>query len=218
METRNFELEPPEPQIASSLPCSRNLAHRIMLRTPPYTHGTGFPSPAHRFAPVRQAIAGSHLRVSAGADDLPPELLETIRRAEIAARPDASWNLLKIHTDQFAFTFLSYPDFDTDPHPALAEATKINLKTGTIVRTGSVRGKRNAPPKRGVRLAMLSPARVRSRARQYHAGFQSKLLLAMAERAICSRDVCSWRNRSWAWELIRRDFSEPSSHWSTTRF
>ncbi|MGB8165988.1 MAG: DNA phosphorothioation-associated putative methyltransferase [Chthoniobacteraceae bacterium] len=67
--------------------------------------------------------------------DVPPGLWTTINRAEIAARPDSSWNLLKIHTDQFGFTFLSYPDFDTDPHPALAEATKINLSTGTILRT-----------------------------------------------------------------------------------
>jgi len=61
-------------------------------------------------------------------DGFSPELVETIRRAEIAARPDASWNLLKIHTDQFAFTFLSYPDFDADPHPSLAEATKGGWK------------------------------------------------------------------------------------------
>ena len=39
---------------------------------------------------------------------VPREFLETIRRAEIAAKPDASWNLLKIHTDQFALTFLTY--------------------------------------------------------------------------------------------------------------
>ena len=45
--------------------------------------------------------------------DVSPDLWATIRRAEIAAQPDPSWNLLKIHTDQFAVTFLSYPDFDT---------------------------------------------------------------------------------------------------------
>jgi DNA phosphorothioation-associated putative methyltransferase len=66
---------------------------------------------------------------------LPKELLDTIRRAEVAAKPDSAWNLLKLHTDQLAITFLSYPDFEDDPHPALAEATKINLNTGTVVRT-----------------------------------------------------------------------------------
>jgi DNA phosphorothioation-associated putative methyltransferase len=67
--------------------------------------------------------------------DVPIEFWKTICRAEVAAQPDPSWNLLKIHTDKFAVTFLSYPDFDSDPHPALAEATKINLNTGSILRT-----------------------------------------------------------------------------------
>jgi DNA phosphorothioation-associated putative methyltransferase len=67
--------------------------------------------------------------------DIPSDLWLTIKRAEVAARPDPTWILLKIHTDQFAVTFLSYPDFETDPHPALAEATKINLNTGSILRT-----------------------------------------------------------------------------------
>ena len=62
---------------------------------------------------------------------LASELIETIRRAEAAAKPEPSpsWNLLKLHADQFAISFLSYPDFDNDPHPYLAEATKINLNT-----------------------------------------------------------------------------------------
>ena len=58
-----------------------------------------------------------------------------IRRAELAAQPNTSWNLLKVHTDQVAVTFLTYPEFDSEPHPALAEATKINLNTGSVTRT-----------------------------------------------------------------------------------
>lgn len=76
--------------------------------------------------------------------DVPDQLLAEIHRAEVAARPDPSWNLLKIHTDQFALTFLSYPDFETDPHPALAEASKINLNTGSVVRT-DYRARTNPP-------------------------------------------------------------------------
>lgn len=73
------------------------------------------------------------------------ELLRSeIRRAEIAAKPDPHWNLLKIHTNEAALTFLSYPDFDEDPHPALAEATKINLNTGSVVRT-DFRARSNPP-------------------------------------------------------------------------
>ncbi|MGB8167234.1 MAG: DNA phosphorothioation-associated putative methyltransferase [Chthoniobacteraceae bacterium] len=70
-----------------------------------------------------------------GKSDIAEPLLAEIHRAEIAAAPPSNWNLLKLHTDQFAISFLSYPDFDTDPHPALAEATKINLNTGSILRT-----------------------------------------------------------------------------------
>ena len=66
---------------------------------------------------------------------LPTILMAEIRRAEVAAKPDPNWNLLKIHTNEAALTFLSYPEFDEDPHPALAEATKINLNTGSVVRT-----------------------------------------------------------------------------------
>jgi DNA phosphorothioation-associated putative methyltransferase len=77
-------------------------------------------------------------------NDLPAELWKTICRAETAARPDPAWNLLKIHTEQFAVTFLSYPDFDSDPHPALAEATKINMGTGSVVRT-DYRARPNPP-------------------------------------------------------------------------
>jgi DNA phosphorothioation-associated putative methyltransferase len=65
----------------------------------------------------------------------PVHLQREVTRAFAAAQPDPQWNIVKFHGDQFALTFLSYPDFDSDPHPALAEATKINLNTGAIVRT-----------------------------------------------------------------------------------
>ena len=73
-----------------------------------------------------------------GVDTVPPELAAEIDRAATAARIKDGvddWNLLKFHTREHAITFLAYPDFDTNPHPALASATKINLRTGTIVRT-----------------------------------------------------------------------------------
>jgi len=63
---------------------------------------------------------------------IPPELAATIERGMIAAKPDPEWNLLKLHTDQVAISFLTYPDFDSDPHPALAEAVKINMNSGAI--------------------------------------------------------------------------------------
>lgn len=75
---------------------------------------------------------------------LPEMLLATLRRAETAAEPDPQWNLIKLNTDQYAINFLSYPEFDFDPHPALTEATKINLNTGTVIRT-SYRERANPP-------------------------------------------------------------------------
>src|SRR5437899_197383 len=67
--------------------------------------------------------------------EVPEEFWKLLRRAELAAEPSADWNLLKIHTDKVALTFLAYADFDADPHPALVEATMINLNTGTVTRT-----------------------------------------------------------------------------------
>ena len=65
---------------------------------------------------------------------LPAETEALVAHAETAAQPSNNWNLLKLHLDEVAFTFLSYPEFDVDPHPALAEATKINLNTALITR------------------------------------------------------------------------------------
>jgi hypothetical protein len=52
------------------------------------------------------------------ATTLPATLVTTLHRAERAAEPDSQWNLVKLSMDQYAITFLSYPDFDVDPHPA----------------------------------------------------------------------------------------------------
>jgi DNA phosphorothioation-associated putative methyltransferase len=78
------------------------------------------------------------------ASTLPDTLRMSLTRAEGAARPDPTWNLAKLHADEYAITFLSYPEFDADPHPALAEATKINLNTGTVIRT-DYRSRPNPP-------------------------------------------------------------------------
>ena len=67
-----------------------------------------------------------------------------IKRAELAAKPIESWNLLKLHKKEFSITFLNYPDFEQNPHPALIHSTKINLNTGRILRTDY--SKRANPP------------------------------------------------------------------------
>jgi hypothetical protein len=107
-----------------------------------------------------------------------PELAATVERAEFAAKPDPRWNLLKLHTDQIAVSFLFYPDFDSDPHPALAEATKINLNTEAVAKTDY--RKRSNPPILHRKEIFLAPGH--PRAMEYAA------LTAAEERAGLYRD------------------------------
>jgi DNA phosphorothioation-associated putative methyltransferase len=94
--------------------------------------------------PYGKRLPGALYFARPRAKDVGKDLWEVISRAEVAAQPSPLWNLLKAHTDQYALTFLTYPDFDNDPHPALAEATKINLNTGLVGRT-DYRSRANPP-------------------------------------------------------------------------
>ena len=38
-------------------------------------------------------------------------------------------NLVKLHRTSGKVSYLSYPDFETDPHPALRRSVKLNLRT-----------------------------------------------------------------------------------------
>src|SRR5438034_7838261 len=93
--------------------------HRLLVESIAY--GKKLPDAIYLYRPQRA--------------DVPSSLWETISRAEVAGQPDPSWNLLKVHRREVAMTFLTYSEFEVEPHPALAEATKINLNTGSIVRT-----------------------------------------------------------------------------------
>jgi DNA phosphorothioation-associated putative methyltransferase len=94
--------------------------------------------------PYGKTLPGAVYLARPSEENVPSGLWATIRRAEVAAKPDPCWNLLKVHTREAAITFLTYPEFSSDPHPALAEATKINLNTGTVVRS-DYRGRVNPP-------------------------------------------------------------------------
>ena len=95
--------------------------------------------------PFGKVLPGARYIFRPRVNDVPPLLLAEIIRAGVAAGLKSDdWNLLKLHTKEHAITFLAYPDFDTDPHPVLAIATKINLRTGTIVRQ-DFRGRTNPP-------------------------------------------------------------------------
>lgn len=62
-------------------------------------------------------------------DALPPllRLYEGCARSYIGRVEGA--NLFKLHTDEPMISYLSYPDFESDPHPALAQATTVHLQT-----------------------------------------------------------------------------------------
>ena len=64
-----------------------------------------------------------------------PSLLKTVcaelrRRLEVGPE----FNLIKFHTDQPKISFLAYPAFLSDPHPALAASVVIDLATGKVRR------------------------------------------------------------------------------------
>ena len=47
----------------------------------------------------------------------------------------SEFNLIKFRTDEFKISFLSYPDFFDEPHPALRKAMTIDLATGKVRHT-----------------------------------------------------------------------------------
>lgn len=77
-------------------------------------------------------------------DALPPllRLYEGCARSYIG-RIDGA-NLIKLHTDEPIVSYLAYPDFESDPHPQLAEATTIHLQTFRV-RERHYRASKNPP-------------------------------------------------------------------------
>lgn len=57
--------------------------------------------------------------------------------------PDG-FNVLKLGRRDFKLSLLSYPEFFSDPHPALCKAMQIDLNTGKIQRT-KYSGRPNPP-------------------------------------------------------------------------
>ena len=77
-------------------------------------------------------------------ESLPPllRLYEGCARGYIGRVEGA--NLIKLHTGEPKVSYLSYPDFDSDPHPALAEGMTVHLQTFRV-RERDYRGSRNPP-------------------------------------------------------------------------
>ena len=77
-------------------------------------------------------------------DALPPllRLYEGCARSYIGRIEGA--NLIKLRTDEPMVSYLSYPEFESDPHPQLAEATTVHLQTFRV-RERHYRGSKNPP-------------------------------------------------------------------------
>jgi DNA phosphorothioation-associated putative methyltransferase len=75
---------------------------------------------------------------------LPPvlRLFEGCARGYIG-RVDGA-NLIKLHRGDPKVSYLTYPDFETDPHPALAHALTVNLQTFRV-KSRRYSGQRNPP-------------------------------------------------------------------------
>lgn len=90
-------------------------------------------------------VTPSALYVHAGAlDSLAPvlRLFEGCARRYIGQVDGA--NLIKLHRSEPKVSYLSYPEFDTDPHPALAFAVIVHLQTFQVT-SRNYAGSRNPP-------------------------------------------------------------------------
>jgi len=106
-------------------------------------------APNDFFTAVAALPYGKRLPTAVYLVDLEPErLLWELRtvcaelRSRIGIGPE--FNLLKFHTDLPKISFLSYPDFFKEPHPALHAAIVVDLVSGKVRRDKYV-GRANPP-------------------------------------------------------------------------
>lgn len=68
------------------------------------------------------------------ADQLSVELYQIVRIATELHSIGAEYNVLKLNSESFSISFLSYPEFWDSPHPALASAVLVDLTSGRVKR------------------------------------------------------------------------------------
>lgn len=95
--------------------------------------------------PYGKRLPGAVYLLDPGDDARIPSLLR-ITVAELRKRLDIppEFNLLKFHTASPKISFLAYPAFEKDPHPALAESIIVDLITGKT-RRDDYRQRENPP-------------------------------------------------------------------------
>ena len=95
--------------------------------------------------PFGKRLPGAVYLIDPGEDLRIPSLLR-ITVAELRKRLEigTEFNLLKFHNTSPKISFLAYPDFEKDPHPALKEAVIVDLVTGKT-RRDDYRPRANPP-------------------------------------------------------------------------
>lgn len=95
--------------------------------------------------PYGKRLPGAVYLIDPGDDPRIPSLLRiTVAGLRKRLEIGPEFNLLKFHTSSPKISFLSYPDFERLPHPALHEAVLVDLITGKVRRDDY--GKRANPP------------------------------------------------------------------------
>ena len=95
--------------------------------------------------PYGKRLPGAVYLIDPGDDpSIPPLLRITVAELRKRLGIGTAFNLLKFHTASPKISFLSYPDFEKDPHPALADAVIVDLVTGKS-RRDDYRSRANPP-------------------------------------------------------------------------
>jgi DNA phosphorothioation-associated putative methyltransferase len=70
-----------------------------------------------------------HVQAIAALDPLLQDYEHRARQVAALSRP---FTLVKFSTSKPSLSYLFYPDFDTDPHPALQSSVQVNVQTGEV--------------------------------------------------------------------------------------
>ncbi len=128
---------------------SASFQHLALTAPPQCGHASRVTAAEYRQAldalPFGKRLPGAVYVIDPGDDPRIPSLLR-ITAAELRKRLDigAEFNLLKFHTVSPKISFLAYPDFEKNPHPALSESVIVDLVTGKT-RRDDYRARANPP-------------------------------------------------------------------------
>lgn len=87
---------------------------------------------AIREAPVGKKLPDSYYVHVSAMRHVPEPIADLIVAADEVSGEFTRADLVKVMRDGSAVTFLEYPEFDEDPHPAMARATRVDLDTGSV--------------------------------------------------------------------------------------